>query len=114
MEWLTGHTKYEISSMIARIGRSASGALETQTLPVYGRGMTEPVVAHEVAHQWFGNCVSPARWQDMWLNEGFASYAEWLWLEKDQGEDAIENRASGTYRMLRSRKVGSTAEPGVR
>lgn len=89
------------------------GALETQTLPVYGRGMSEPVVAHELAHQWFGNCVSPARWRDMWLNEGFASYAEWLWLEKNQGEAALEDRARGTYRMLRARKVGPPAAPGL-
>ncbi len=92
---------------------SLPGALETQTLPVYGRGMPEPVVAHEVAHQWFGNCVSPGRWQDMWLNEGFASYAEWLWLEKLEGREALELRAQDTYTMLRRRKVGSTAEPGV-
>jgi len=89
------------------------GALETQTLPVYGRGMPEVVVAHEVAHQWFGNCVSPGRWQDMWLNEGFASYAEWLWLEKNSGALALENRARRTYAGLRRRRVGSTAEPGL-
>jgi len=49
----------------------------------------------------------------MWLNEGFASYAEWLWLEKNQGEAAIEERASDTYRRLRARKVGPPADPGV-
>lgn len=56
-------------------------ALETQTRPVYSRVAREGTVAHELAHQWFGNAVSPERWQDIWLNEGWATYATWLWNE---------------------------------
>jgi aminopeptidase N len=43
------------------------------------------VIVHELAHQWFGNSVSLRRWQDIWLNEGFATYAEWLWTEHTGG-----------------------------
>jgi aminopeptidase N len=63
-------------------------ALETQTRPVYSRVARESTVAHELAHMWFGNAVSPERWQDIWLNEGWATYAEWLWSEHSGGDSA--------------------------
>ncbi|ASW53618.1 M1 family metallopeptidase [Plantactinospora sp. KBS50] len=76
-------------------------ALETQSRPVYGevffdRGVNEGVIAHELAHQWFGDSVSLSRWSDMWLNEGFATYAEWLWAEHT-GERRVQESFDTQY-----------------
>jgi aminopeptidase N len=75
--------KYPFGSFGAIIDddTDAGYALETQTRPIYSGPPSESTVAHELAHQWFGNSVSPGKWQDIWLNEGWASYAEWLWAE---------------------------------
>ncbi len=81
-------------------------ALENQTLSIFGRGLVdfpsffETVLVHELAHQWFGNSVTPADWGDIWLNEGFATYAEWLWIEHTRGPAALDATVRGERNRL--------------
>ena len=76
-------------------------ALETQSRPVYGSTffLDQPnttVVVHELAHQWYGDSVALSRWQDIWLNEGFATYAEWL-RQEHEGERTAQQSFDRAY-----------------
>ena len=85
-------------------------ALEDQTRPTYSPvfwelpddpALGDSMVVHELAHQWYGDSVGLRRWQDVWLNEGFATYAEWLWASARGG--SRRSSSSTTWR-----------DPGVR
>ncbi|MFT4011440.1 MAG: M1 family metallopeptidase [Nocardioidaceae bacterium] len=79
--------------------------LEAQTLSIFGSNFlgdtwaNERLVAHELAHQWFGNSLTAASWSDIWLHEGFACYAEWLWSERS-GRDSADQHARHHWQRL--------------
>jgi aminopeptidase N len=66
-------------------------ALETQTRANYQRIPLPTTVVHEIAHQWFGNAVTVEVWPDMWLNEGFATFSEWIYEEMHSGQSAQQS-----------------------
>lgn len=83
---------------------SWGGAMEHQTLTSYGEYAVDGwdtndwLVAHELAHQWWGNRVTLASWEHIWLNEGFARFSEALWYESQGGIKAYREWIRGLWR----------------
>lgn len=79
------------------------GAMEHQTITgigtnyISGKKLFQDMLIHELAHQWWGNAVGPKTWKDIWLNEGFSTYSEALYWEKQSGNDALKTTLSSKF-----------------
>ncbi|MGH3331675.1 MAG: M1 family metallopeptidase [Nocardioidaceae bacterium] len=86
-------------------------ALETQSRPFYTESAPAWLQVHELSHQWFGDSVTPKDWRDIWLNEGFATYAEWLWEAKARKAPAAPRRNFDFYYDIYGPSAGFWKRP---
>jgi hypothetical protein len=108
LDWYAGYygVPYPFDAagaVVPRVGADVGYVLETQTKPTYpssnpaSRGVGIATIAHENAHQWFGNLVTLARWRDIWLNEGITEFSSWLWQATEPGGTTMPDRFSEVY-----------------
>jgi len=90
LEHLYGPYPFETVGAIVDDAPELGYALETQTKPVFDQAPDEATLLHEVSHQWFGDAVTLRSWPDIWLHEGFATWSEWIWTERQGGKSAAQ------------------------
>jgi aminopeptidase N len=104
---------YPFTSAGAVIDRGGVGyALESQTKPMYDGVPGQGTVVHELAHQWFGNSVTLSVWPDIWLNEGFARFSEWIYTERTGGQSA-QTSFNNAYATPATSSIWTIAPRGI-
>ncbi|KOY54461.1 M1 family metallopeptidase [Streptomyces sp. XY332] len=108
VQWMEQRVgRYPFENYGVLIARAKTGfELETQTLSLFENGLfsgagypewyVEAVMVHELAHQWFGDSVTPRTWSDLWLNEGHATWYEALYAD-GLGKYSLERRMREAY-----------------
>jgi aminopeptidase N len=83
---------------------------------VNGTNAFDPILAHELTHQWFGDCVTYGDWRDVWLSEGFATYGEAVFREHQSGTAAYHSYVTGSILnpVLASSAVGGVYDPAFK
>lgn len=81
-------------------GLENAGTIFYSENSVTGSGKAEGLIAHELAHQWFGNCVTEADWHHIWLSEGFATYLTSLYFESLQGKERLRSDMSSARKKI--------------
>lgn len=71
-------------------GMENAGCIFYAERAIRGDGMMEELIAHEIAHQWFGNSATESDWEHLWLSEGFATYMTHLYIENKYGEERFK------------------------
>jgi aminopeptidase N len=95
-ESLYGPYPFNAVGAIVDSAKFVGYSLETQTKPNFPYVPDELTLVHEISHMWFGDSVTLTTWPDIWLNEGFATWSEWIWTER-QGNKSAAQWFKGLY-----------------